>query len=284
MYNTWQPQALNTAALTLTPLSLMQTKAESHDEDNSGGLIKARHGHTNSQAADDCIETPEEIAAKFNGTCKRLSAFEAGLVYFKSGGMLLGLFCIFIFAFTQTTRIMGDWWIRYAATAERIYCMMATREYFIQPLQLRPAHLDANAAAAYACSSAHTCRHVVRTWHASAHLVQVLACSSQLPDCCCRSWAADDPAHFYAKYTVMRSHQLYLLIYMALVLLFIGLLLTRDTLFSIWSIRASTKLHNTLFSRVLSAPVLFFLRTPIGDVLNAFARDQVRCLQQYVGF
>jgi ABC-type bacteriocin/lantibiotic exporter with double-glycine peptidase domain len=82
----------------------------------------------------------------------------------------------------------------------------------------------------------------------------------------------------------MRSHQLYLLIYMALVLLFIGLLLTRDTLFSIWSIRASTKLHNTLFSRVLSAPVLFFLRTPVGDVLNAFARDQVRCLQQYVGF
>jgi ABC-type bacteriocin/lantibiotic exporter with double-glycine peptidase domain len=74
----------------------------------------------------------------------------------------------------------------------------------------------------------------------------------------------------------MRSHQLYLLIYMALVLLFVGLLLTRDTLFSFWSIRASTKLHNTLFSRVLSAPVLFFLRTPVGDVLNAFARDQVR--------
>lgn len=176
-----------------------KTKADGHNED-SHDLIKARHGHTASQLPDDCIETPAEIAAKFNGTCKRLSAVQAGMVYFRSGGLLLGLFSIFVFAFTQTTRIMGDWWIR--------------------------------------------------------------------------SWASDDPAHFYLKYSMMRAHQLYLLIYMALVVLFIGLLLTRDTLFGIWSIRASTNLHNTLFSRVLSAPVLFFLRTPVGDVLNAFARDQ----------
>lgn len=90
-----------------------------------------------------------------------------------------------------------------------------------------------------------------------------------------RSWAADNPAEFYVKYSVARAHQLYLLIYMALVLLFVGLLLTRDTVFSAWSIRASTNLHNKLFSRVLAAPILFFLRTPVGDVLNAFARDQV---------
>ncbi|KAF6262121.1 P-loop containing nucleoside triphosphate hydrolase protein [Scenedesmus sp. NREL 46B-D3] len=151
-----------------------KTKPDSHDEDSSNGLIKARHGHTDSQAA-ECVETPEEIEAKFNGTCKRLSAVQAGLVYFRAAA-----------------------------------------------------------------------------W----------------------SWAADDPAHFYTKNPLMRAHQLYLLVYMALVLLFIGLLLTRDTLFSIWSIRASTNLHNTLFNRVLSAPVLFFLRTPVGDVLNAFARDQ----------
>lgn len=37
---------------------------------------------------------------------------------------------------------------------------------------------------------------------------------------------------------------------------------------------ASTTLHNRLFRRVLAAPALFFLRTPAGDVLNAFARDQ----------
>jgi hypothetical protein len=92
----------------------VQTKTESHDEDNSGGLIKAHHAKTSSQVADDLVETPEEIAAKFNGTCKRLSAVQAGLVYFRSGGMLLGLFSVFVFAFTQTTRIMGDWWIRWA--------------------------------------------------------------------------------------------------------------------------------------------------------------------------
>lgn len=93
----------------------MQTKADGHNED-SHDLIKARHGHTASQLPDDCIETPAEIAAKFNGTCKRLSAVQAGMVYFRSGGLLLGLFSIFVFAFTQTTRIMGDWWIRCVRT------------------------------------------------------------------------------------------------------------------------------------------------------------------------
>lgn len=68
----------------------------------------------------------------------------------------------------------------------------------------------------------------------------------------------------------------YLLIYMGLVLLFVMLLLCRDSTFSVWSVRASTRMHNNLFTSVLNAPILFFLRTPVGDVLNAFARDQVR--------
>lgn len=62
--------------------------------------------------------------------------------------------------------------------------------------------------------------------------------------CLCRAWSADEPAQFIALYGIGRSNQLYLLIYMALVLLFIGLLLTRDTVFSAWSVRASTRLHN----------------------------------------
>lgn len=65
--------------------------------------------------------------------------------------------------------------------------------------------------------------------------------------CCylhCRAWSADEPAQFIALYGIARSNQLYLLIYMALVLLFISLLLTRDTVFSTWSVRASTRLHN----------------------------------------
>jgi hypothetical protein len=65
-----------------------------------------------------------------------------------------------------------------------------------------------------------------------------------LPLLLCRAWSADEPAHFIALYGIARSNQLYLLIYMALVLLFIGLLLTRDTVFNAWSIRAGTRLHN----------------------------------------
>lgn len=71
------------------------------------------HGHTESQApVDDLLESPEEVAGKFNGTCKRLAAGQAAYVYWKSGGLTLGMVSLFIFAFTQTTRIMGDWWIR----------------------------------------------------------------------------------------------------------------------------------------------------------------------------
>jgi ABC-type multidrug transport system fused ATPase/permease subunit len=44
--------------------------------------------------------------------------------------------------------------------------------------------------------------------------------------------------------------------------------------FSWWSKKAATNLHNSLFKRVLGAPILFFLRTPLGDVLNSFAKDQ----------
>jgi hypothetical protein len=41
------------------------------------------------------------------------------------------------------------------------------------------------------------------------------------------------------------------LCYLALVLTFILCLLCRDSIFSVWHIMGSTKLHNDLFSRVL---------------------------------
>lgn len=62
---------------------------------------------------DDLVESAGEIASKFNGTCKRLGAGQAAYVYWQSGGLTLGLISLFIFALTQTTRIMGDWWIRW---------------------------------------------------------------------------------------------------------------------------------------------------------------------------
>jgi ABC-type multidrug transport system fused ATPase/permease subunit len=81
---------------------------------------------------------------------------------------------------------------------------------------------------------------------------------------------------FYSMMMERDAHTAYLLVYMGLVLMFFALLMCRDSVFSIWSIKASTNLHNSLFQRVLNAAMLFFLRTPVRDVLNAFARDQVR--------
>ncbi|KIY99894.1 ABC transporter, multidrug resistance associated protein [Monoraphidium neglectum] len=169
---------------------------DAHDPERqgSGDLIKA------GGRFDPCKETPEEIAAKFSGTAPRLTARRAAFIYWRSGGLVLGVVSLAIFAITQTTRIIGDWWIR--------------------------------------------------------------------------SWAADHPAHFYRLHPRLEANALYLAVYAPLVALFIALLLVRDGVFSAWSVRASTKLHNQLFRRVLSAPILFFLRTPVGDVLNAFARDQ----------
>lgn len=44
---------------------------------------------------------------------------------------------------------------------------------------------------------------------------------------------------------------LYILCYMAFVVCFIIMLVCRDTLFSVWHIRGSTKMHNDLFTKVL---------------------------------
>ncbi|GBF99292.1 ABC transporter [Raphidocelis subcapitata] len=171
-----------------------------------GGMVESQSATSLIRAGGSQVEepvppeTPEEIAAKFSGTVKRLTAAQAAYFYWASGGRLLGVMSLTVFAVTQTTRIISDWWIR--------------------------------------------------------------------------SWAADTPAHFYRDHPELEAHRLYLVIYAALVTLFILLLLTRDSVFNAWSVRASTNLHNQLFRRVLSAPILFFLRTPVGDVLNAFARDQ----------
>lgn len=47
-------------------------------------------------------ETPEEIAALFNGIPRRLSATRSGWVYVRAGGTFLFVVSIFIFAFAQT--------------------------------------------------------------------------------------------------------------------------------------------------------------------------------------
>lgn len=52
-----------------------------------------------------------------------------------------------------------------------------------------------------------------------------------------RSWAADSPAHFYVHYSIADANARYLAIYGGLVGGFILLLLTRDTVFSLWAVR-----------------------------------------------
>lgn len=144
-------------------------------------------------------QSPEEIAALFNGVPVRLSAWRSFKVFFAAGGTLLGIFSLCIFAFTQTVRILSDTWIR---------------------------------------------------------------------------WWAPDEFGFYTEFNKEKASQIYILGYFAFVMFFIIFLIIRDSLFSYWHIKGSTKLHNDLFSRVLKAPMLFFLRTPVGDILNAFAKDQ----------
>lgn len=57
-------------------------------------------------------QTPEQIAAEFNGIVRRLTAGRALVAYLKAGGMMLGIFSVYIFACTQTNRIYSDLWIR----------------------------------------------------------------------------------------------------------------------------------------------------------------------------
>uniref|UniRef100_A0A7S0R450 Uncharacterized protein n=1 Tax=Chlamydomonas leiostraca TaxID=1034604 RepID=A0A7S0R450_9CHLO len=173
---------------------LTRKSKEAHEKATDGGFL-----------SNFVQQTPEQIAAEFNGVAKRLTAMRAAYVYLKSGGLMLGLYSFYMFACTQTNRIYSDLWIR---------------------------------------------------------------------------WWADDSDWFDLYGLRNNGHSerdistLYILCYLALVLCFVVMLLCRDAMFSVWHIRGSTKLHNDLFAKVLKAPILFFLRTPVGDVLNSFAKDQ----------
>ncbi|KAG2422455.1 hypothetical protein HXX76_016025 [Chlamydomonas incerta] len=157
-------------------------------------------------------ETPEEIAALFNGVPRRVTVGQSFMVYVRAGGLLLFIFTMCVFAFTQTVRILSDTWIRW----------WASPDYF-----------------------------------------------GFYPSGSYKNYVNPDP-----KYDTMdEASTAYILGYFGFVMLFVICLLCRDTLFSYWHLRGAIKLHNDLFFRVLRAPLLFFLRTPVGDILNAFAKD-----------
>jgi hypothetical protein len=61
-------------------------------------------------------QSEEQIAREFNGTVKRLPAGSAFAVYCKAGGLLFGIFSVFVFAAAQTCRIYSDLLIRWASS------------------------------------------------------------------------------------------------------------------------------------------------------------------------
>lgn len=93
-------------------------------------------------------------------------------------------------------------------------------------------------------------------WHSKKWLAPTylpISPPTYLPPTCTtanRSWAADHPANFYKHHSLMEANRLYLLIYMALVVAFICLLVTRDSVYSMWSIRCCTHRDLSVFSRV----------------------------------
>jgi ABC-type multidrug transport system fused ATPase/permease subunit len=66
----------------------------------------------------------------------------------------------------------------------------------------------------------------------------------------------------------------YALLYGILTIAFIVLMLFRGAFYHLWSLGASQRLHSAMTHNVLHAPLGFFLRNPVGDMLVAFSKDQ----------
>jgi ABC-type multidrug transport system fused ATPase/permease subunit len=63
-------------------------------------------------------------------------------------------------------------------------------------------------------------------------------------------------------------------IYSILISSFIGLSVLRGLVYYFMVLRASSKLHNRMFKKILRAPMLFFNEIPVGRILNCFSKDQ----------
>ena len=61
--------------------------------------------------------------------------------------------------------------------------------------------------------------------------------------------------------------------YLALVGLYTIMIVIRTIVFTIAMLTASSKLHDSMFAKVLRAPMRFFWETPTGRVVNRFSKD-----------
>lgn len=66
----------------------------------------------------------------------------------------------------------------------------------------------------------------------------------------------------------------YIWIYGALLFLFLVLLLIRGIFFYIMTLRATTILHNSMFKKIIRAPMLYFNQNPVGKIVSHFSKDQ----------
>ncbi|KAG2483865.1 hypothetical protein HYH03_017317 [Edaphochlamys debaryana] len=207
-----------------------EEEAKSHEaksgERRSGSRGLGRVSEEHQGANPTLEESPEEIAALFNGIPRRLSAGRSFYCYVRSGGTILFVCSILIFMLTQTVRILSDTWIRWWAEPDNF------------------------------------CWYPLTTIMATGKLMHPLTGT----DSCIGKTPVFD--------TSDGAGTAYICGYFAFVMFFLVCLLSRDSSFCVWHLRASVQLHNSMFSRVLRAPLLFFLRTPVGDILNAFAKDQ----------
>jgi hypothetical protein len=135
---------------------------------------------------------------------------------------------LLVFALTQTTRIMSDWWIRWGGVGGGgCGCF------------------ESGGAAAGGGGLCQAQRRAARDatthgWSGTRPGACTLQTQTLLPPRRApppRSWAADHPAHFYADLGRARGTQLYLAVYGGLVAGFIGMLVTRDTVFNAWAVR-----------------------------------------------
>nr|CAD7196531.1 unnamed protein product [Timema douglasi] len=66
---------------------------------------------------------------------------------------------------------------------------------------------------------------------------------------------------------------MYQLVYSVMIAVILGTSLLRGLVFTKVTLRASNKLHNQLFTKIINSPIKFFETTPTGRIQNLFSRD-----------
>jgi len=98
----------------------------------------------------------------------------------------------------------------------------------------------------------------------------------QASDYSVRWWTGDGQGWYAAGVTPfgLPPGNSYALLYAIITVMFLVLMLFRGTFYHLWALGASQRLHTGMVHNVLHAPLGFFLRNPIGDMLVAFSKDQ----------